>query len=104
MQAYIGKWSEVSGASICHRELHMLLDLGVLSCSKNGPAIALADAHLGRGGDEGLDSALAAEPQRRSTAWASPVESLHSACLHLHNYPAGPYWLHLQMDTYLPNG
>ena len=42
--------------------LHAALNARALSCSKQ------ADAHLGRGGEDGLDSALAAEPQRRNTA------------------------------------
>lgn len=34
--------------------------------------------HLCRRGEEGIEEALAAEPQRRSTAWLSPLESLHA--------------------------
>lgn len=65
------------------------------------PAAASACAHLGRGGEEGLDRALAAEPQRRSTAWLSPVESLRKAdpCQHLgegcFNWVCSPRYLSL---------
>ena len=45
--------------------------------------LKVAQAHLCRRGDEGREEhALAAEPQRRSTAWLSPLEPLQTPSDH----------------------